>query len=428
MIHHDLLHTIREKRQRGGFLYPAYGEHSIAELPHSIAEALGVDTARPRLPFPLADGWRPKRIVLFFVDGFGFDHLLEHRTDVPFLARLAERANVYPLTSVFPSTTPAALTSVHTGLTPQEHGLPEWTVYFEEFDRIIETFPFRTHLTHGRETLLESGGIPEMLYNGSTIYEALAASGVHPYIFTSNEYAVSAYSRMVQKGATVVPLNNSDELFTKLPEVLREEEGPAYLFAYWSEVDSTEHVFGPRSPEHKASLKRLSDLLEEHLVPLASEPWASDTLFLLSSDHGQSPIAHEDIIYLDDYVSLEEHYYRRSPDSQRIRPTGAPHDVFLFVNRSELDMVLSYLCRELEHKAAVLSVEEAIARGLFGLNEPTERFRRRIGDVLILPYDGYHVWYRHAPGLHFSQRGIHGGLSEREMLVPLAAARLSELA
>jgi hypothetical protein len=425
MIHHDLLHTIKEEKQRGGFIYPYYGRYSIAEVPHTVLSAFGIESGRARLPIELPVT-SPKHVLCFFVDGFGFDHLLAYRNEVPFLARLAEKADVFPITSVFPSTTPAALTAIHTGLTPQEHGLPEWTVYFEEFDRIIETFPFRAHLTHGRETLLEIGGTPEMLYEGPTIYEALQDAGVRPYVLTSEDYAESAYSRMVQRGANVVPIRDSDHLFDEIERLLALDE-PSYIFAYWSEVDSVEHVFGPGTPEHRDALQRLSTHLEERLVPLTSRDDASETLFLLTSDHGQSPIANEDIIYLNDYLPLEENYYRPTPGGKGIRPTGAPHDVFLFIHREKLTETVEYLCRELKDKAAVLSIDDAISRGLFGLNDSSARFRRRIGDILILPYEGYHVWYRHLPDAHFGQRGIHGGLSEREMIVPFATAKLSDL-
>lgn len=165
MIHRGLIHDILLHRQHGSFLYPYYGKYSIVELTQSILSVFGIESERPTLPFPLLMGEPVKHVVLFFVDGLGFNHLSEQADFQPFFGLLRERADIYPLTTVFPSTTPAALTTFHTGLTPEEHGLPEWTTYFEEIDQLVETLPFRQHLTHGHDTLLEKGARPEMLYD-----------------------------------------------------------------------------------------------------------------------------------------------------------------------------------------------------------------------------------------------------------------------
>lgn len=53
--------------------------------------------------------------------------------------------------------------------------------------------------------------------------------------------------------------------------------------------------------------------------------------------------------------------------------------------------------------------------------DPGPRACERCGDVVYLPREGS-VW--HEPLAH---RSLHGGLSPREMLVPFAAARLSEV-
>jgi hypothetical protein len=75
----------------------------------------------------------------------------------------------------------------------------------------------------------------------------------------------------------------------------------------------------------------------------------------------------------------------------------------------------------------VISTQEAINRGLFGVGRVSERFQRRIGNVHIMPGPGSEVWYEHKPGERFSLLGHHGGLSEEEMIIPFAISRLSAL-
>ncbi len=422
MIHHDLLHRIKKDRQRVSFVYPYYGAYSIAEIPAAVERLLG--GTPERAVFPFLDKNEYARVILFFVDGLGFDHFIDYERWLPFFHRLATSGNVYPLTSVFPSTTPAALTTLHTGLTPQEHGLPEWTVYFPEFGRVIEPLPFRAHLSLDRETLLTEGGSFEMLYPGETLYERLCRNGIASSVFLSSEYSTSTYATATLRGATAVPYDSGEDLFPKLADFLASTER-GYAFVYWTAVDRVEHAFGPRSDEHIGALRDISRRLEEFIASLDAEQVAN-TYFLLTSDHGQSNIQNEDIIYLNEYLDLDQHY-ALSPVRQAIPPTGAPHDVFLHIAEGRVPSVLAYLSEKLKGKAEVLTTEDAIDRGLFGLNEPVPRFKERIGSVLILPYEGYHVWYQYLPGGQFGQLGIHGGLSQEEMIVPLAMASLSDL-
>jgi len=426
MIHHNILHEIKEVRQHESFIYPDYGRYSIAEILPSIKLWFGASSGdRAALPFALNWNHAYRQVLFFFVDGLGFDHFIDYEANLPFFHRLKTRGDVYPLTSVFPSTTPAALTTLHTNKTPQEHGLPEWTVYFEEFDRIVEPLPFRPHLSHGREGLQELGATPKMLYDGETFYEELAKEGIRSYAYLKEEIAGSTYSTVSQQGSTSVPFNDSADLADKLTHALNTEPGRAYHFLYYDRVDGVEHAFGPRSREHVDALGELSEFLSGITARLDPEA-VRDTLFIMSSDHGQAAIRNEDIIYLNDYVDLQT-TYTHGPNGKAIYPTGAPHDVFLHIYEPKRDATIDYLKRQLVGKAEVLTTKEAIDRGLYGLGKPSERFLRRVGDVLILPYEGYHVWYRHAPDLSFGQLGIHGGLSQREMIVPLAIAPLVNL-
>ncbi|HYF12798.1 MAG TPA: nucleotide pyrophosphatase/phosphodiesterase family protein [Candidatus Paceibacterota bacterium] len=427
MIHRNILHTIKQDKQNASFIYPYYRRYSIAEIPSTILSLFNIDSKRPALDEDIHARWKNKfkKILFFFIDGLGYDHFLETERTLPFFFSLGEKGEVYPLTSVFPSTTPAALTTLHTGLTPQEHGLPEWTVYFEELDRIIETIPFRPHLTPHRSALLDMGGRPDMLYRGTTLYRQLEEHNIKPYVFIYHEYIDGPYSNTTQKGAIKVPFKDAKELMQKLVKTLSEEEGRAYFFIYWNHVDVIEHMFGPRSREHYEALSNIVTLLGESLATLDKKV-AEDTLFLLSSDHGQASIANEEIIYLNEFIDLETSYLKSS-SATVIRPTGSPHDVFLYVYAHKIDTVLAILRAELEGKAEVITTQNALYRGLFGYNEPSQRFIKRIGDILILPYEGYHVWYRHLPDAHFGQRGIHGGLSQQEMIVPFAISPLDKV-
>jgi hypothetical protein len=427
MLHEELLERLRRERRRDGFTYPWYGSHSIAELVPTVQRVLGYDSGRATFPEELWQRWRGvKRVVTLVVDGLAWSHLAKYHARGSAFERIVRLGDVHPITSVFPSTTPAALTTLHAGLTPQEHGLPEWTVFFEEIDAIIETLPFRVLASGGRDTLLQAGGASEMLYDGPTAYQGLASAGIKSWVFNYFEYANSAYSRATQKGSTVVPYTNVCDLLGRVRKLLHEEPA-GYVFLYWGNIDGVMHTFGPHTPEHLAELDFFVEALERDLFSKLSKEDARDTLFVMTADHGHVNVEKERIIYLNRYLPLEAYYQRSKGSAQAIVPTGGPHDVFLFISPSRVDETLRFLTHELAGKAHVLRTDDAITQGLFGTGTPSPKLLRRVGNVLVLPRRGHHVWYEHSPTHPFKQLGCHGGLSEEEMVVPLALASLEDL-
>ena len=118
--------------------------------------------------------------------------------------------------------------------------------------------------------------------------------------------------------------------------------------------------------------------------------------------------------------------------TERVSLTGAlrleSRDVFLHLAPERQAHVAGLLRERLAGQAEVVDLDEVLALGLFGRGEPHPSLRARVGNTVLLPYAHHHVWYRHRPGRLFELRGHHGGLTEREMLVPLVVGRLNEIA
>jgi predicted AlkP superfamily pyrophosphatase or phosphodiesterase len=426
MIHLETLKEIKRGRQKNEFLFPYYGKYSIAELAPTVLWLFNIPSSRAAFPPHILERLgSPEKVVVFMLDGFAFRHFEKYQKNLEFFRAFEKNGDVYPITSVFPSTTPAALTTLHTGLTPQEHGIPEWFVYFEELDAIVETLPFKRMGETERESLLRIGGTEQMLFQGTTVYEQLGAGGIKSFVFTYHEYINSTYSRSSQKGSVVVPYVSGPDLMHKLTDVWEKTKGKAYFFVYWSHIDSAAHAFGPDSNEHRETMLEFSRLATEEFFGRIKKKALKNALGIVTADHGHSNISKEKIIYLNDYIHLET-AYRWGKKKTAILPTGAPHDVFLFIHRPELEKVCHFLRTELKNKAEVLQIDEAISHGLFGINKPTKKFLSRIGDLLILPYKNFHIWYRHPLNAPFNQKGTHGGLSEDEMLVPLGILSLGK--
>src|SRR5436853_2490221 len=119
------------------------------------------------------------------------------------------------ITTVFPSTTAAALTTLSTGLTPQEHGLPEWHVYIRNLDMIIATLPFSPMAERGLDRLMGIAS-PAMLFSGKPLHQSLRTKGVETKALLSSHIAASAYTRMAMRGSTIVPYGSLSDMAVKL--------------------------------------------------------------------------------------------------------------------------------------------------------------------------------------------------------------------
>src|ERR687891_552512 len=77
------------------------------------------------------------RVGVILLDAFG-RRFLERHAEHPFLRRL----EVTELSTQFPSTTTAHVTTMHTGRPLGEHGLYEWNVYEPALDAIVTPLRF----------------------------------------------------------------------------------------------------------------------------------------------------------------------------------------------------------------------------------------------------------------------------------------------
>jgi hypothetical protein len=396
---------------------PAYGGRSFADIPATVERLLARGGQGGLDADVLGDLDRPwQRVVLVVADGFGWS-VAERHADHPFLRRVAAEGRLSQLTSQFPSTTSAHMTTLHTGMPVGASGVYEWFQYEPALDRMIAPLLFSYAGDDRRETLQRSGLDPAALYPRETIYERLAAAGVDAHAVQHEAIADTTFSRATLRGAAVWPFTAGDgwvgEAFAA------SSSGPGYVVVYVDDVDAVGHEHGPDSHAHVAAatgvLDRLSKLAE--LLPADGE-----TLLLVTADHGQTRVHPATTVYVNERISELVHHLRRGGDGQPLAPAGSARDLFLHVLPEGLGEAIALLEGLLGDTASVRPTAELIEAGVFG--EAGPRLRERIGEVVVLPRPGESVWWRE-PGrfdMHF--RGHHGGLSPDEMLIPLAALPL----
>lgn len=421
---HELSESIR-KRDDGDFLYPCYQENCISNIPGTVLDLFDVKTSLPKLPLDI-DNDGVNKVVVFVLDGFGLNQFLRYNKDHKFLSTLTEKSDIYPLTSIFPSQTTNALTTLNTGLTPQQHGLFEYYIYIKEVGKIVNTLRFEPLGSYGGNELVKSGFDLKVLFNETNIQSMLKEAGVESFTHIFSSYAYSNSSRMLFKDSTFVPSLKSSDLIVNLKKKLENTTGPAYFFVHLANLDTISHEYGPNSYEYGAEVSAISYLLNKELTQKIDPKTAKQTLLLLTSDHGGVDIVPEHTTYLNGFAELLSNL-KTGAGGEPILPTGSARDVFLHVQDEKMDDTKELLNKTVGTKAKIVETKQAIDNGLFGLGKPTKRFLDRAGNLLILPYLNETVWFDHFKEVNYTPRGQHGGLNKDEMLVPLAVTKLSNL-
>lgn len=425
-----LKEILRRSAGGPGEIRPDYAGLGLANIPASILRLFGVKSERIGLDpnvmeLPRANSSTTK-VLLLLVDGLGYGMAMRHSNDRGLLRSLTGGDHIRPLTSVFPSTTAAAITTLNSGLTPQEHGLHEWVVYMREIDRTINTLPFGPLDAETPDALLREGADPRMLFDAETVYEQLRRHGIRCFNAAEASIANSAYSKQVHKGSVTVPFSGTRAMAEGLCSILEDGGDPAYCYAYYGNIDGTSHKFGPSSVECADAISHFSAFFQEEVIEAVSRKAAEETILILAADHGQVDVRPEDTTYMSDWPELAE-LCQTGAGGGPIPPTGSPRDVFLHIKEERTGRAVELIRGKLGDTANVERVSDLAAKGFFGTGKPHREFRARTGNLLVLPEGCRTVWYEHIPGKRFELRGMHGGLSREEMIVPLGVARLSGL-
>lgn len=417
-----------KNKKKNGFIYPQYDGYSLYNVVPTLFNLFGVRHKRETLRKDLFKKYINKnnKIIFFLIDGFGYYQYKKFFSEFKFLDLFSSHGVIFPITSVFPSTTASVLTTLATGLTPQEHGLFEWTMYIEEIDEMIQTLPF-AHLGDTQNESLKKEGVSAdvLLKDRKTIYQDLKDKGIKSYVFLHQSIVDSTYSSLITKGAERVSYTLLSELLSRLRQCIIENPSPAFFYVYWPDIDSQAHKFGPNSKECTLELKVFFDAIWNDFIQKINRKLRKNLTILLTSDHGQLDVDPDKTIYLSKDKSLLQ-WFAKSKNNKVILPWGSPRDVFISIKKDKKEEALDYLVSTYGKDAKILMIEDAVSRGLFGINKPSDIFLKRAGDIIILPYENKTIWYEHISGDLFNFYGYHGGLSEEEMLIPFGLIRLGD--
>ena len=375
---------------------PWYGTRSLGELVPSLLGCLGVaGFANPLAIEPAA------RVCLLLVDGLGWEQLRANVGAAPFLNSLARE----PLTAGFPATTAASLGSLATGVPPGEHGLVGYAMALPGYERAFNALTWSLYGIGPRVDLVGEL-VPEAFQPIPTLAERAAAAGLPIHHLGPAFHEWSGLTRAIGRGERFHP---ADSLETVTEGALRLlNASRTFVFGYHPRLDAAGHVHGVASQAWTDEL-----IAVDHAVRLMAEQLPTDTLLVVSGDHGMVDLRPEERLDLADHRDLAAGVEILG---------GEPRARYVGTMPGATDDVLNAWRSRLGDRMWVWGREEAIATGIFGPHV-TDRSRERMGDIVAAAYGRVGIVERNVDPAQARLNGHHGSLTPAEQLVPLLVYR-----
>lgn len=395
-------------------LRPIYKDYSFGNLPATFHYLLTGEQIGALLPPDCFGGIypKPKRIVLFFVDSFGWEFWLRYAECSRLMRRVIDHGVLTPISALFPSTTSASISTLNLGCLPARHALYEWNMYVPAYGETIQSLAFSTLGKHAVSCVERGYDVKAMLAQHETMHHRLARHGGRSIQLAHRNYAYSPYNSLVSAGAEVIAHRTLPEALVQLKDLLEDAPDKALINLYWAGLDTAAHIYGPASPVYEAETTSFWLTMDALLADIQS----SDTMFVFTADHGQIGADAANTLYVNERFPELADSLSTSPTGETIWPNGSPRDMFLHVKPERRSNVHDLLVERLSEVADVFTIDQALDERLFG-DEPVEmELRRRLGDLLVLPYPGHFVWWREAGVVENRFHGHHGGLSTEELV------------
>lgn len=369
---------------------PAFGGGSLADVLPAVLRGLGVSGGDPpagSLHVPASS-----TVCVVLVDGLGMNALLAHPVETPFLASLLGHPASRPITSVFPTTTPVALTSLGAGLPPGEHGVTGLFIRMPGDGRLVNT------LASPAEVDMRA------LQPRPTMFEQAAAAGLAVTRVGPRAFDGQGLTEAGLRGGDYAAAESVGERVAAAAAAVR-RSGRSLTYVYFGDLDATGHRQGCTSSAWREELRHVDRFVEQ----LAGAMPGGATL-LVTSDHGMvdSPVGSRWDVATTPALS----------DGVEV-VAGDLRGVHVHTRPGAADDVLAAWRATLGERFWVLPRADAVAAGLYG-PVVADHVLPRIGDVVAAARgDGAVVDSRVQPPAILGLVGLHGSLTDDELVVPL---------
>jgi len=367
----------------------------IVNLVSSIGAASGVTSPYPPLDYDSLSGLEERRnIVLLIVDGFGYNYLREYGEGSTMKKYLKES-----ISSVYLPTTGVAITSIMTGVAPQQHAVTGWFVYLKEYGLISRILPYSNTIDYNNLGVEISNVVDVVpIFNGiNREYSLVLTPTIVDSVFTKN-LTGSAYR---------IEYSGIGDFFSRIRGAISQSSSKTYTYGYLPDFDAVSHIQGSSSQDAKDQFGQI----DKHLSDFIESMEGTDTTIIITGDHGFNDVIPEQVVYTQDHPKLLE---------SLVMPfCGDTRSVYAYVRPRKIDQFEKYVQNELGETCDLFSSSELIEEGWFGLYDAHPKLLDRLGDYTLIMREGY-AMINCFPGFEpIKMLGHHGGASADEVYVPL---------
>lgn len=416
MINDKSLSALKKAQWTSHFNYPLYEEYAFTCLPSTVTKLLTGKGEKTLSSDVIGGSWESFNcVILFIIDGFGWEFFERYRSQYPFLQRFETEGIASKISAQFPSTTAAHITSLHTDQEVSQTGIYEWFYYEPILDRMITPLMFSNAGEHENSTLLKEGISSAQIFPFETVYQRLKKNGVHSIVMQPESIAFSPYSEAMCKGAEVVPFTHFTEGLDFLVTLCKKPlDQPTYAIIYFGDIDAMGHRHGIDSPQFKQAVDLCWSTIENRLWQKIGKS-KNQIALLFTADHGMAPVDPKTTVYLNRTIPDITKKLKKNQKGASLVPAGSCRDFFLHVEEEYLQEMQRELAEILKGKGDVVLTQELLDRGFFGKKPPSKRLKERIGNLVVLPYFNESVWWfeKHRFEQHFY--AAHGGLTPSEI-------------
>lgn len=361
---------------------PTYGGPCIDSL---VPALLAPPASRPDwLPGPARDA---RQVVLLVLDGLGWEQLQARREVAPFMAAMEGG----PITSVVPTTTATALTSIALGQPPAGHGVVGYRlrVAGPTGPEVLNVLRWRTVSGDARTFVPPSEFQPTPAFLGHRVP-----------VITKGEFLTTGFSLAHLAGSRPVSWWLPSGIAVNARRLLA--EGEPLVYAYYDGIDKTAHIHG-FGAHYDAEL-----VAADRLVADLREALPAGTALVVTADHGQVEVGDAVIRIASDVMA------------EVSMVSGEGRFRWLHALPGRTGALVSLARAHYGHEAWVWTLDELEDGGWFG-GPLTPVMRERLGDVAIVSFrDVAYADPADTGDVRLVCR--HGSLTSAEMLVPCLAA------
>ncbi len=352
----------------------------------------------PALFAPDRPSWIPEpvrsatQVVLLVIDGLGWEQL---RSRLDLAPTLAAAAGIdAPITSVAPTTTACALTSITTGRPPARHGMLGYRLATED-GRLLNTLRWVVGTRHEDDARVQC--------------PATTVQRCTPFPGALQPVPVVSHAEFGVTGFTAAHLGDAPLYGYRTPSGIPVEigrlvaAGEPFVYAYYDGIDKVAHAHG-LGDHFDAELAAVDRLVADVVAVLPPE-----TALVVTADHGQVEVGPR-VELLGSAVMAGVRFLAGEGRFRWLHAVpGAADD--LFEVASALHASTAWVRRR----------DEIIDEGWLGGSLGADLVGR-LGDVVLAPFEAI-AFLDPADTGETRLAGRHGSLTSAEMLVPLLALR-----